>query len=173
MAGASSRASAAFAPAIRGHVILRTSWLYSPYRKNFARTILLLAAERERLAVVADQRGCPTAARDIARACLDIATACVEAPERAHYGTYHYAGSGDASWFEFAEAIVEMAAGRLSRSPQVVQLRTIDYPTPAARPADTSLNCTAIAREFNVKFRPWHYALAGTIDRLLTEKDNP
>ena len=79
------------------HVILRTSWVYSPYRKNFVRTILRLAAERERLTMVADQRGCPTAARDIAQACLDIAMRCASEPEREPYGTYHFAGAGEAS----------------------------------------------------------------------------
>lgn len=96
------------------HVILRTSWVYSPYRKNFVRTILRVAAERDRLTVVADQRGCPTAACDIAKACVDIATACALGPERAPYGTYHFAGAGEATWFEFATAIVDMASGRLA-----------------------------------------------------------
>src|SRR5713101_883193 len=89
------------------HVILRTSWAYSPFRKNFVRTILRLAAERERLTIVADHRGCPTAARDIAKACLDIAMRCAPEPQRAPYGVYHFAGAGEASWFEFASAIVD------------------------------------------------------------------
>ena len=82
------------------HVILRTSWVYSPYRKNFVRTILRLAAERERLTIVADQRGCPTSAREIARACLDIAIKCALEPDCAPYGLYHFAGGGEATWFE-------------------------------------------------------------------------
>ena len=114
------------------HVILRTSWVYSPYRKNFVRTILRLAAERERLTIVADQRGCPTAARDIAQACLDIAVRCASERDRMPYGIYHFAGAGEASWFEFASAIVDLAADRLGRKPQVVPIRTVDYPTPAA-----------------------------------------
>jgi dTDP-4-dehydrorhamnose reductase len=155
------------------HVILRTSWVYSPYRKNFVRTILRLAAERDRLTIVADQRGCPSAAADIAKACLDIAMRCVAEIERAPYGVYHFAGAGEASWFEFAKAIVELAGHRLPRSPQVVPIRTIDYPTPAIRAADTRLDCTAIVREFGVELRPWRQALEETIDRLLTNKANP
>ena len=135
------------------HVVLRTSWIYSPYGRNFVKTILRLAGEREHLTVVADQRGCPTAARDIARACLDIALRCVSEPEHTPYGVYHFAGAGDASWFEFASKIVEMAADRLARSPPVLPIRTIDYPTPEPR--------------------PWRRALAETIDRLLTNKDHP
>ena len=155
------------------HVILRTSWVYSPYRKNFVRTILRLAAERERLTVVADQRGCPTAARDIAKVGLDVAMRCAVEPERAPYGIYHFAGAGEATWFEFAKAVVELAADRLSRSPQVLPIRAIDYPMPAARPADTRLDCTAVVRDFGLEQRPWRQALADTIDRLLNNKSLP
>src|SRR5262245_6064435 len=106
------------------HVILRSSWVYSPYRYNFVRTILRLAAERVRLTIVADQRGCPTAACDIARACLDIAIRCASQPERAPYGVYHFAGLGEASRFEFARAIVDIAANRLGRSTQIAPILT-------------------------------------------------
>jgi dTDP-4-dehydrorhamnose reductase len=155
------------------HVILRTSWVYSPFRKNFVRTIVRLAAERERLTIVADQRGCPTAARDIAKACLDIAMRCASEPARVSYGTYHFAGAGEASWFEFASAIIDMAADRLGKSPQIVPIRTSEYPTPAMRAADTRLDCTAVVRAFGMQLRPWRQALADTIDRLLTNKDMP
>ena len=153
------------------HVIVRAAWVYSPFGRNFVKTILRLAAERERLTIVDDQRGCPTAARDIAQACLDIAARCAAQPERTPYGVYHFAGAGEATWFEFAKAIVELAADRTGKSPQVVPIGTADYPTPAARAADTRLDCTAIVRAFGVKLRPWRQALAETIDRLLTNKD--
>jgi dTDP-4-dehydrorhamnose reductase len=155
------------------HVILRTSWLFSPYRKNFVKTILRLATERDRLSVVADQRGCPTAARDVAKACLDIAIRCASEPERAPYGVYHFAGAGEASWFDFACAIVEQAAGRLGRSPEVVPIPTVDYPTAAARAADTRLDCTAVGRDFGIAPPPWRAAVENTIDRLLSNKDTP
>src|SRR5262245_21090565 len=153
------------------HVIVRTAWLYSPHGRNFVKTILRLAAERERLTVVADQRGCPTAARDVARACLDIALRCASAPERTPYGIYHFAGGGEATWFEFASTIVAMAADRTGRSPPVVPIRTADYPTPAIRAADTRLDCTAIARTFGLKPRPWRQALTETIDRLAASRE--
>ncbi len=153
------------------HVILRTSWAYSPYRKNFVKTILRLAAERDRLAIVADQRGCPTAACDIAKACLDVAMRCASEPERAPYGVYHFAGAGEASWFEFATTIVDMSAGRRARSSRVVPIRTFEYPTPATRPLDARLDCTAVVREFGVDLPPWREALEETIDRLLANKD--
>jgi dTDP-4-dehydrorhamnose reductase len=148
------------------HVILRTSWVYSPYRTNFVRTILRLAAERDRLTVVADQRGCPSAAADIAKACYDIAMCCALEPQRVPYGTYHFAGAGDATWFDFASAIIDMSADRRSRSPQIVPIATTEYPTPAVRAADTRLDCAAVVREFGVKQRPWRDALADTIERL-------
>jgi dTDP-4-dehydrorhamnose reductase len=149
------------------HVILRTSWLYSPYRKNFVKTILRLTAERDHLTIVADQRGCPTAALDVAKACVDIALRCAQETATAPYGIFHFAGAGEATWFEFASAIVEMAADRLGRSPQVVPITTREYPTPALRAADTRLDCTAVARDFGVTPRPWLQALQGTLDQLL------
>ena len=150
------------------HVILRTSWLYSPYRKNFVKTILRLAAERDRLTIVADQRCCPTAAADVAGACVDIALRCASEPERAHYGIFHFAGAGEATWFEFAGAIVEMAGNRLARTPRIVPIRTSEYPTPALRPADTRLDCARILRQYGIGPRPWHQALEQTINRLMT-----
>jgi dTDP-4-dehydrorhamnose reductase len=153
------------------HAILRTSWVYSPYRKNFVKTILRLAAERERLTVIADQRGCPTAATDLAKACLDIALRCASEPDRIPYGVYHFAGAGEASRFELATAIVGIAAPRLARSPQIIPIRTTDYPTPAVRPLDTRLNCAAVTRKFDVKMRPWREALADTMERLLANED--
>src|SRR5664280_595924 len=155
------------------HVILRTAWVYSPFRKNFVRTILRLAAERDRLTIVADQRGRPTAASDIAATCLDIAMRCASEPERAPYGTYHFAGAGEATWLEFAKAIIEMSAERTGKSPQVVPIRTADYPTPAARAADTRLDCSSVVRAYGIKPRPWREALQETIDRLLTQKGTP
>jgi dTDP-4-dehydrorhamnose reductase len=155
------------------HVILRTSWAYSPYRTNFVKTILRLAAERDRLAVVADQRGCPTAACDIAKSCLDIAMRCASEPEAVPYGVYHFAGAGEASWFEFATAIVDMSADRRAKTPQVVPIRTSEYPTPATRPLDSRLDCAAIVRAFGVDLRPWRVALEETIDRLSANKGSP
>jgi dTDP-4-dehydrorhamnose reductase len=152
------------------HVILRTSWVYSPHRKNFVRTILRLAVERDRLTIVDDQHGCPTAAADIAKACIDIAMRCAVEPEGTPYGIYHFAGAGDTTWFEFARTIVDMAADRLGRRPEVVPIRTVDYPAPAERAADTRLDCSRIVRDYAVKLRPWRQALEETLDRLLTQK---
>src|ERR1700734_466681 len=91
------------------HVILRSAWLHSPYGTNFVRTILQLAQERERLPVVADQLGCPTSARDLANACLDIALFCAAKPDHGNYGLYHYCGAGAATGVEFPNSTREKA----------------------------------------------------------------
>jgi len=157
----------------RQHIILRSSWVYSPFRKNFVRTILRLVAERNHLSIVADQRGCPTVARDLAQTCLDIAIRCAAECDQAPYGTYHFAGAGETTWFEFANVIVDLASNRLGRKPLVFPIRTVEYPTPALRPADSRLDCSAIVRTFGITPRPWRQSVAETIDRLLTKKDTP
>lgn len=148
------------------HVILRTAWVYSPHGRNFVRTILRLTAGRDRLAIVDDQRGCPTAARDIARACRDIALLCARSPEDVAYGLYHFCGKGETTWCGFAKAIVELASPYLSRVPEIVPIATADYPTAAIRPRDTRLDCSAIARTFAISPRPWHDSLAETLHQL-------
>lgn len=155
------------------HIVLRTSWVYSPFGRNFLKTIVRLTAERDQLRIVSDQRGSPTAACDIAKACMDVARHCTASPENVPYGVYHFAGAGEASWFEFAIEIVRLAKDRLGRSPQILPIGTADYPTPATRPFDTRLNCAAISRAFGIAPRLWRDALAETVNRLLTHKDNP
>jgi dTDP-4-dehydrorhamnose reductase len=150
------------------HLIVRTSWVYSPYGRNFVRTILRLASERDRLTIVADQRGCPTAAKDVANVCLSLALRCASSRESGPYGLYHFAGGGEATWHEFAKTIVAFA--RLSRPVEVVPISTEDYPTPAKRPADSRLDCGALDRGFGIKPRPWRDALKDTLDRLLASK---
>jgi dTDP-4-dehydrorhamnose reductase len=149
------------------HVILRTAWLFSAFGNNFVRTILRLAQERERVGIVADQVGCPTAARDVAKACLDVALRCAAAPDRAPYGTYHYAGAEAATWFDFATAIIEQAGNRLARAPRVEPTTTAQYASPAVRPADSRLDCSAIAATFGLKPPSWRPALAETVRQLL------
>jgi dTDP-4-dehydrorhamnose reductase len=161
---ASERAVAATNPR---HVILRTSWVYSPHGHNFVRTILRLAAERQRLTIVDDQRGCPTAARDVARTCRDIALLCAQSPKDVPYGLYHFCGKGETTWCGLTKAIVEMAAPHLSRVPEIVPIATAGYPTPAIRPRDTRLDCSAIARAFAISPRPWQDGLAETLHQLL------
>jgi dTDP-4-dehydrorhamnose reductase len=135
------------------------------------KTILRLAAEQDQLQIVADQRGCPTAASDIARACFEIANRCALQRQRVAYGTYHFAGAGEATWFEFARTIVELAAERLGRSSQVLPIATHEYPTAAVRPADSRLDCMPVVREFGVTRQPWREALRETIDRVLAMND--
>ena len=152
------------------HIILRTSWVYSPYGKNFVKTILRLARSEEKLTVVVDQLGCPTAAYDVARISLEHALICARQPWHASYGLYHCAGAEQANWFEFAAAIVDLAASNLSRTPEVVPVRTDEYPSSALRPADSRLDCAALLREFGVAPSSWRAALPLTIERLLSHE---
>jgi dTDP-4-dehydrorhamnose reductase len=149
------------------HVILRSAWLFSAHGNNFVRTILRLAVEHERLTVVADQVGCPTAAHDLARACLSVTLNCAADPSRAAYGIYHFASAETATWFDFAKAIVEQARGRLARLPDVVPTTTARYDSPTARPADSRLDCTAIGKAFGIAPPSWRPMLAATVQSLL------
>jgi len=152
------------------HVVLRTAWLHSPHGANFVRGILRRAQRREPLRIVADQRGCPTSARDLAQACLAIALRCAREPDGAGYGLYHFAGAGAATRIEFAQAVVERAARELGFVPPIEPIATAQHPSAAARPADSRLDCRAIEAAFGLTPRPWRDAVAETVDRLLAQQ---
>jgi dTDP-4-dehydrorhamnose reductase len=152
------------------HVILRTSWVFGAHGANFVRTMLRLGQERDRLQVVADQRGCPTAAADIAVAIFGIARQLLIDRRNDAWGTCHFAGRGPTTWYGFAEAIFERAQAYWGRRPEVVPITTADYPTPARRPACSVLDCTRFERTFALPRRPWTEQLDAVLRTLLGAK---
>ena len=148
------------------HIILRTAWVYSVFGNNFVKTMLRLARERDSLRVVADQRGCPTAAGDIAEAILSVVQR-IKIGAEVEWGTYHYCGAGSTTWHGFAEAIVQMAAPALGRKVPVTPITTADYPTPAKRPTNSVLDCSKIHDLLGIQPRPWRESLQEVVAELL------
>ncbi|HVC62491.1 MAG TPA: dTDP-4-dehydrorhamnose reductase [Acetobacteraceae bacterium] len=145
-------------------VVLRTSWVYAATGRNFVRTMLTLGKTRERLSVVADQKGCPTAAPDLAAAILEIAARIAASGwQEAFGGVFHAAGSGWTTWHGLASATFAEAARHGAAVPRVDPIGTADWPTPAKRPADSRLDCTKLAAVFGVRLPEWCPSLARTI----------
>lgn len=142
-------------------LILRTSWVYSPFGNNFVKTMLRVGRERPVLSVVDDQTGNPTSALDIADAILRIA------PGLTAGGTYHLCGSGDVTWCGFAREIFAQGAARGGPTPEVKAITTAEYPTPARRPANSRMSMAAFETRFGFRLRPWQESLAETLSRLL------
>ncbi len=147
------------------HVILRTAWVYSPVGRNFVRTMLRLGSERERLSIVDDQHGCPTAAADLARAVVEITMAVLGGADR--FGTFHFCGQGETTWYGFAREIFEAARQRGMKTPsEVIPITTEAYPTPARRPLNSVLDCAKIRQSYGIVPRPWREALSDCLDQL-------
>jgi len=147
--------------------VLRVAWVYSPFGGNFVKTMLRLAADRDELSVVADQIGNPTSALDIADGILLVATNLVADSAPALRGIFHMTATGEASWADFAEAIFVASARNGGPSATVRRIPTSDYPTPAARPANSRLDCGLIARNHGVTLPAWQGALDTVIARLI------
>jgi dTDP-4-dehydrorhamnose reductase len=143
------------------HVIVRTSWLFSADGQNFVKTLVRLASERDSLRVVADQRGRPTAANDLADALLGVARVMLRGD--AHFGTFHFAGTGATTWFDFARAIMREQALYTGRRPEVVAIGSGDYPTLAKRPRNSVLSTYAFESKYGVHPRSWQDGLRETI----------
>jgi dTDP-4-dehydrorhamnose reductase len=149
-------------------VILRTAWVYSAHGKNFARTMLNAGRKMPVLRVVADQRGTPTAAPDLAAAILAIA-AKIQATgwQLAYRGIFHATGAGETTWHGFACAIFAEAAKHGYKAPEVQAIATADWPTPTRRPPDSRLDCAKLTRVFGVSLPDWQATLPEIIDALL------
>jgi dTDP-4-dehydrorhamnose reductase len=150
------------------HMVFRTAWVYAAHSHNVLRTMLRLGAERDALRVVADQVGTPTPA-----ALLADVTARALRVDAAQSGLWHLTPTGHTSWHGFAEAIFEGAVARrlLPRAPKVEAITTADYPTPAARPAYSVLDCGALQRDFGIALPDWRAGLAATLDELAKAAD--
>ncbi len=144
------------------HLIFRTSWVYGATGKNFLRTILKLARERETLRVVSDQHGAPTWSRNLAAMTAAAIARCEAAGAVGDFGgVYHAAGSGETTWYGFA---VEAVRQLREREPdmqlaKVEAIATAEYPTPARRPANSRLNCTRLETTLGWRMMPWQESL--------------
>ena len=162
--GAYGRSKLAGEQAVRAaggaHAIMRTSWVFSAHGANFVKTMLRLGAERDKLTIVADQIGGPTAAADIAAALLTMARAFHAG--QGTTGTYHFSGAPDVSWADFAREIFAQAG----LSCTVEDIPTSAYPTPASRPGNSRMDCMALTRDFGIERPDWRASLASVMSDL-------
>jgi dTDP-4-dehydrorhamnose reductase len=160
----------AVAAAQPDHAVLRTAWVYSPFGKNFIRTMLSLAAQRAEVSVVADQRGSPTSALDMADGIIAVARQMIERPKAsALRGVFHLAGSGETTWAEFADAVFAESRAVGGPSARVIPIPSSAYPTPARRPANSRLNGDKILAAYGVRLPAWRQSLPICVRRLLAE----
>ena len=148
------------------HVIVRTAWVYSPFGANFVQTMMRLAAARDTVRVVADQKGNPSSALDIADGLLALGESWKADPARGLGRTYHLGGTGETNWAEFAEAIFAECAARGLPTARVEPIASSEYPTRAARPANSTLDSGAFARDFGFRMPDWRESLAMVVARL-------
>ena len=148
------------------HIIIRTAWVFSEYGNNFLKTMLRLGAEREELSIVGDQVGCPTYAQDIAKSIISIIPHLYL--EKEIQGIYHFCGDKPCSWNDFAKVIFSEAEFLGARIPNSVKaINTIDYPTPAVRPAYSVLDCSKIQSYFGINDSDWILGVKTAVKKLI------
>lgn len=138
-------------------VILRTSWVYSEFGKNFVKTMLNLFATKDELNIVADQFGQPTNANDLAEAIMKIIKS-----EKITPGVFNFSNLGRISWFDFAEKIAELSEAKIKLN----AIETSQYPTPAKRPKNSVLDLDKISKTYAIQLKPWEESLEGCVQIL-------
>jgi dTDP-4-dehydrorhamnose reductase len=156
----------AVAAATGNHAILRTAWVYSPFGKNFMKTMLKLAETRDALNVVGDQVGNPTSALDIADTVLTVAANLLASDDPALRGVFHMTGTGEASWADFAAEIFARSAEYGGPSAEVGRIPSSQYPTPAKRPANSRLDCSLLGARHGATLPDWKQSTANIVERL-------
>ena len=148
----------------KNFVILRTAWLYSPHGNNFVKTMLRLMSTRDSISIVADQIGTPTSAMTLAK----VLWLFVKKPQLS--GIYHFTDNGVASWYDFAEAIMEeaLAIGMLDKAINICPIATVDYSTPTRRPAYSVLDKSKTLSDLGLKGVHWRNALREMLINLTT-----
>lgn len=173
--GASKLAGEQAVLAVQGldSTIVRVAWVYSPFSGNFVKTMLRLAADRDEIAIVADQMGNPTSALDIADGIIRVAENLVASADPALRGVFHMTASGDATWADFGEAIFAASAAQGGAQASVRRITTAEYPTPALRPQNSRLDCELIANAHGVKLPAWRDSLPAVVRRLQANSPIP
>lgn len=159
------------------YLVLRTSWVYGARGKNFLLTILKLAAEKPELRIVADQIGAPTWSHDIAAATAAIAVRWFGGSNDAlveQSGIYHLTATGNTTWFGFAAEALRLRASAVSSKnfARLVPISTAEYPTPAARPKNSQLDCSKLALGFSYRLPEWKVSLATVLGQLDSRNPN-
>ncbi|WP_333693496.1 dTDP-4-dehydrorhamnose reductase [Flavobacterium sp.] len=144
------------------HFIIRTSWVYSQFGNNFMKTMLRLATERDKLAVVNDQIGTPTNAVDLAEVLVKIILFNNQQPTTNNYGIYNFSNEGQCSWYDFANKIFEINNIKINLEP----IPTTSYPTPAKRPAYSVLDKRKIKDTFGIEVKNWEESLRKTVNKI-------
>jgi dTDP-4-dehydrorhamnose reductase len=156
------------AAANRRHVILRTSWIYGDAGRNFAVRMLEAAREEEAISVVDDQYGAPTLADDIAAGILKVAANLLQARDEPRlYGVFHLTAAGRTSWHGFARAIFAASRNLGGPAAAIRPIRSVDYPTAAARPRNSCLDCARLAAAHAITLGPWENGIEPTVAALL------
>ena len=157
------------------HAIFRTAWIYSPYGTNFLKTMLRLAETRESVSVVTDQFGCPTSAEDIAHALILAARRLVESPGSSNSlrGIFHLAGTGEATWADFAREIFRCAESHGRKPVKVIAITSDQYPSPVRRPANSRLSSDKLKRVHGIEMPHWRQSTRKVVNALLGQGDQP
>lgn len=148
-------------------IVMRTAWVYSPFGKNFCKTMLRVSEQRDELGVVMDQLGNPTSAHDIASAIIAVSKTILVERQPVQQGIYHLSGTGEASWADFASAIFEHSASIGGPTAKVKRITSAEFPTPVKRPSNSRLDCRKLEQAYGIAMPHWRESMRACVNRLI------